>query len=285
VALLLIVEGLSWLFERFQWFPFTHQKGWAVLICVATVVGFLLLMLLGFIASLLFRRRFQFTIRTLLVLTVAVALPFSWLGVEMKRAKEQRDLVDGIRKVRGSVTYDWEFGKPLKAQQPELRWLRTMLGEDFFGEVVAVSYNDPEVTDVDLPRLKGLTQLQSVFLYSTEVTDAGLKNLKELTQLQRLVFFDGTQITDAALENLRGLTQLQVLHLDAPKVTDAGLEHLRGLTQLQVLWLRGWKVTDAGLENLRGLTQLKALWFSGTKVTDAGVKKLQQALPNCDITY
>ncbi len=36
---LLIVEGLLWLSERFQWFPFNHHKGYTVLVTVATVAA------------------------------------------------------------------------------------------------------------------------------------------------------------------------------------------------------------------------------------------------------
>ena len=68
------MEGLLWLSERLPWFPFNHHKGWTVLIAVAVVGGAMLVMLLWFIASLLFQWRFQFSIWSLLVLTVAVAV-------------------------------------------------------------------------------------------------------------------------------------------------------------------------------------------------------------------
>ena len=91
VPILLVVELLLWLSERFHWFAFNSHKGWTVLITVSSVGVVLLLMLAWCLVALTFRRRFQFGIRTLLVLTLAVALPFSWLGVEMRRAREQRD--------------------------------------------------------------------------------------------------------------------------------------------------------------------------------------------------
>ena len=65
---LLAVECLLWLSERFQWFAFDQHKGWTVLIAVAVVGGAMLVMLGWFISSLLFRWRFQFSIRSLLVL-------------------------------------------------------------------------------------------------------------------------------------------------------------------------------------------------------------------------
>ena len=45
---LLVIEGLLWLSERFQWFPFNGHKGWTVLIGMAAIVVAMFLMLLGF---------------------------------------------------------------------------------------------------------------------------------------------------------------------------------------------------------------------------------------------
>jgi hypothetical protein len=240
---LLVMEGLLWISDRFQWFWFNEKKGWTVLIGVAVVGVAFLVMLLWFIASLLFRWRFQFSIRSLLVLTIAVALPCSWLGVEMKEAKEQHDVVDVIEKFGGAVGvgYDWEYdatdANRLKhAQPPGPEWLRKLLGSDFFGAVVMLYIYSDEIADAGLAQIAGLTRLQELDLQSTQITDAGLAHLARLTRLQRL-------------------------SLDGTKITDAGLAHLAGLTRLQWLWL---------LNN-------------NSQVTDDGVKKLQQALPKCQI--
>jgi hypothetical protein len=129
ILVLLVVEGLLWLSERFQW-P-TWHKGYAVLIAVAAVAVVFVVMLLWLLVSLVFRLRFQFSIRSLLILTVAVALPCSWLAVEMKAAREQRDVVDELTKMHGLVQYDWQVnvdGNPLpNAQPPGPEWLRTLL--------------------------------------------------------------------------------------------------------------------------------------------------------------
>ena len=93
VLLLLAAEGLLWLSERYQWFAFNRHKGWTALIAVASVGVFFLSMLLWFVFALLFRWRFQFSIRSLLLLTVAVALPCSWLTVAMDAARGQREAV------------------------------------------------------------------------------------------------------------------------------------------------------------------------------------------------
>ena len=85
---LLAVEVLLWLSERFGWLGW--HKGYAVLTAVACVGVAMLLMVVWFAVALIFRWRFQFSMRSLLVLVVVVALPCSWLAVEMKAAREQR---------------------------------------------------------------------------------------------------------------------------------------------------------------------------------------------------
>ena len=277
--LLLAVEGFLWLSERFHWFAFNEHKGWTVLIAVASVGVFLLLMLLWFLAALVFRWRFQFSILSLFVLTVAVALPFSWLATEMKAAREQREAVG---KLGGQVAFDYQmYPSDTTSKPPEPAWLRGLLGDDLFVNVTQVLLPHSEIGDAGLERLKVLTQLKELWLDGTQVTDAGLKHLEGLTRL-RCLTLDNTQVTDAGLKHLHGLTQLQELHLGT-QVTDAGLENLKGLTSLGDLRLEYTQVTDTGLKHLKGLTQLTYLDIRGTQVTKEGVKELQQALPNCSI--
>ncbi len=104
---LLVVEGLLWLSERYRWFAFNSHKGWTVLICVAVVGGAMLLMLLWFIVALVCRWRFQLSIRSLLMLTAAVAVPCSWLAVEMKAATNHAQAVEKVYELHGSVEHDW----------------------------------------------------------------------------------------------------------------------------------------------------------------------------------
>jgi hypothetical protein len=256
--LLLIVEW-ALLFSE-DWFP----KGWAVLISIAVVALAIVLMLLWFVAALVFHWRFQFSIRSLLVLTVAVAVPCSWMAVEMKQARKQRETIEAILKLKGHVLLgSLRFGKDMELiiQSTAPRgpiWLINLLGYDFFETVVSVDFTNLQISDGGLENIKGLTQLQNLSLYNTDVTDGGL-------------------------EHLKGLTQLQKLELVNTQVTDGGLEHLKVLTQLQYLLLVNTQITDAGLGHLRGLTKLQDLLLQETKVTDAGVAELEKALPNVKV--
>jgi hypothetical protein len=221
-------------------------------------------MLLWWLAALVFRWRFQFSIGALLVLVIAVAMPCSWLAVGIKKAKDQREVVKQLEELRGLVGYDWQGDENgngiIGARPPGPQWLRWFLLDDFFSEATSIYFYRKPVDDTGMEFLRGLQELQEVNISETRVTDNGLECLIGLTRLQNL-WLATTQVTDAGLEKLRGLPQLKALSLDNTKVTDAGLEHLSGLRQLQYLYL------------------------NGTNVTDAGVTKLQQALPNCKIEH
>jgi hypothetical protein len=206
------------------------------------------------------RRWFQFSLRTLLIFMMVCALAAGWLGRKIEQKRKEREAVESIVKLGGSVAYDYELVKSAKPTGPD--WLRNLLGENFFCEAVVVSLSDGAfiVSDAELVSLNALPQLQTLDLSYALVTDAGLVHLK-------------------------GLTHLQDLNLNGSKVGDAGLVYLKGLEQLRVLSLSGTKISGAGLVNLKGLNQLQRLFLQNTKVTDAGVKDLQKALPDCKIFH
>jgi hypothetical protein len=231
-------------------------------------------------------RWYQYSLRSLFVLMIVVAIAGSWFAVKKQQKERERAAVKAIKAAGGVVLYDyeWDFawGFIPNEEPPGPAWLRAWLGDDFFAHVVFVGLPGEAVTDAGLEHLKGLTQLKRLYLEDTRVTDAGLKHLRGLTQLEVLEL-RSAKVTDAGLEHLKRLTELKDLSLDNTRVTDAGLEHLKGMTQLAGLSLVGTQVTNSGLEHLKVLTKLEYLNLEETKVTHEGVKKLQEALPNCKI--
>jgi len=195
VGLLLVVECLLWLSNRLD-LPHWH-KGNPVLAAVVSVVAVIFAMLLWLLVALVFRLRFQFSIRTMLILTLAVALPFSWLAVEMKAAREQKEAVAAIVSGGGHFSYDWQVDTAfafLPNAQPKCpSWLRRSLGNDFFGEVVYVNFIGglSQFTEARQGRLRCLTQIKKLMLFSNsgEATDADLKCLAGLPQLRELQCF------------------------------------------------------------------------------------------------
>jgi uncharacterized protein YjbI with pentapeptide repeats len=199
------------------------------------------------------RRWYQFSLRTLLLLVVLVAIGLSFFASWLQEARRQQMAVEKLEALGAEVWYEGEEEQVIE------RWARNLFGLEH-GVVVGVDLSGRQVTDAGLEHLKGLTSLQDL----------------DLT---------GTQVTDAGLEHLKALTSLQVLDLSGTQVTDAGLEHLKGSTSLWKLNLSGTQVSDAGLEDLKGLTSLWDLDLSSTQVSEEGVRKLDAVLPECDITH
>ncbi len=100
---LLALEAFLLLSAWFRWLPFNQHKGYTVLICLAAVGVALFLMFLWFLAALVFRLRFQYSILSLLLLVVVVAVPFAWLETEMNAARKQQEVVDAIILLHGHV--------------------------------------------------------------------------------------------------------------------------------------------------------------------------------------
>ncbi len=140
--------------------------------------------------------------------------------------------------------------------------------------------------DTHLAHLRYMPKLVELDLSGLrKITDAGLVHLKHLKQL-KILKLSSTKIANEGLAHLAPLLQLEVLDLHwYTKVTNPGLACLAKLKNLKNLNLAQTKIGDPGLVHLEALTQLEELDLDGTKVTEKGVEKLQQSLPNCEISF
>jgi hypothetical protein len=208
------------------------------------------------------RRRFQFSLRSLMIFTLICAIPCAgvgWLRRKIERKRIEREWVVSIGGLGGKVLYDDEPGGSAdrtESWRPD--WLNDMLGYNFFNEVQYVDLMGKAVTDETLEYIASFAQLHTLNLVGTGISDSGLVNLE-------------------------GLGHLHELYLANTKIGDSGLKNFKGLWQLQLLNLNGTKVSDSGLPNLDGLTNLRKLYLDRTNVTVDGVNELQKALPNCEI--
>ena len=85
MAGLILVVALFWLSKRFGWFGFDYHKGWPALAALAAVAVWAVVAVLGCIAGLIFRRRVQFNVRSLLLFVLAASVAFGWLTAETQR--------------------------------------------------------------------------------------------------------------------------------------------------------------------------------------------------------
>ena len=257
------------------------------------------------------RRWFQFSLRTFLLAITALAV---WLGVEVNRVRRQREAVEAILAAGGTVHYDYQTD-PSRSFTPDAepaapRWLRKLIGDDFFRDVVDVDLNRTRINDEllirlnDLPKIKrlnlaytsvsdagferlsGLRHLRGVILGETRVTDRTLAHLAKHAPELTLLSVEGAGVTDAGLAEIARFERLQTLILFGADITDAGLRSLETLDELEMLWLSEAPITDRGLESVARLKKLKRLFLTGLQITDKGVKRLEEldALQRLGIT-
>jgi hypothetical protein len=259
---LIVVECLLWLSEVLGW-P-RWQKGYAVVIGL-TLVGLAMhVLFLWWLLALAFRLQFQFGIRSLLVLVVAVALPFSWLGVKMRQAERQQEKVKAIQSTGGAVRYAHEFDASGKligangtvwddpidewgnafvgraapgAEAPSPAWLRHLLGDDFFGTAVWASVG----------------------------TDDGLAQVKTLKSLTRLTLDSCFTIHPRDHTGPWLIGGEQSLHNSRPSYPHD-------------------QITDSGLQSIEKMAQLQdiEIWWA-PQISETAVNRLRQALPNCKV--
>lgn len=265
-----------------DWFP----KGWAVLIAIASVVAAIALMLFGHLLALLFRRRFQFSMRSLFVLTIAVAVPFSWLAVEMKGAKNQRKTVESLRKLGCKVCYDYEWNSSTGnriagALPPGAAWLRETLRDDFFCDAnfVEIRGSDFNVELDELLKLKRLKWL-SVLGATDETLEPILQKMSDLQYLNLWGTFSHTQ-----LERLNELKQLQHLSLKLSQVSEADLERLHRINYLDTLDLREMQNKVDSLKYFKRMKRLRVLDLPSGQYTDAEIEKFREEMPNALFDY
>ena len=198
VLILLPVEVLVWLLDRFGWFA-PHQ-GYAVLTTVAGLGVTLGLMFAWFAVALVFRRRFQFSLQSLLLLTVVVALPCGWLAFEMKNARMHREVLEALyRRHPGDYYAIGSLHGPLWWI---LSWVKTF----------SLMYS--------------ASSFQLASRYPSKLTDSDLELLSDLRELRGLLV-EGEAITDAGLEHLVKLAQLRWLELRRTSVSDEGVKKLQ----------------------------------------------------------
>lgn len=237
------------------------------------------------------RRWFRFSVRSLFVLMVIVAVPLAW---KFNRVRTQRRVAREIELTGGRVLYDYECHfyvnnpiprdseespdhgwvrftlggtrefddvrrsvEPVMPPPPGPHWLRVLLGEDFFAEVTAIQLADDRSNDQSLDVVSDLPGLTALAAFG---------------------------VTDHALERLKGRTAISALELDG-FFTDAGVAKLDALTSLKVLSLSSPRLTDEGILSLRKLKSLRTLLIANDEVSQAAVAELHRALPECSMGF
>ena len=107
-------------------------------------------------------RWYQYSLRSLFLLTLVVAIGMSWLTVTMQNQRREKAAAEAIEKAGGGV-------------KCEPTWLGKLLRDESLVNVVEVQLIGTADTDARLIHLEGLSQLRVLNLKNSSVTDAGLR--------------------------------------------------------------------------------------------------------------
>jgi hypothetical protein len=171
-------------------------------------------------------RRFQFSLKALLVATAVVGMLCARLASELidKRREDAvvrsllaRSLVANRNGDRPAFQVDYDQQIPfLERQIPTMvpagkGWFREIFG-NAFARAVAVHTNGG-IYDADLEAISALDGLDVLYLGSGRpagglggvghITDAGLRHLRRLTRLKILVLYGCDSITDAGIAEFK----------------------------------------------------------------------------------
>jgi hypothetical protein len=165
-------------------------------------------------------RWFQYSLRSLFVLTLLASIGMSWVAVRMQRARRQREAVEAIQSLGGGVFYDYQKGSSICRPQGQPRapaWLRNLLGDHFFVNVVGVGLCGNRVTNKELSRLKPFPNLEFVILTCT-------------------------RIDDGCVEHLLGFPHLHYLEIRYTGITGTGVKKLQqALPNCKICWTQPTK--------------------------------------------
>lgn len=143
----------------------------------------------------------------------------------------------------------------------------------------------PEITDVSLRTVAGMTNLRRLYLDRTGITDRGLAHLK----LSRLEFLNvtQTQITDAGMREIAEIKTLKKLHIKRCKrITDLGVAAICKLDGLEEFHASDTLITDNSLVHLASLKKLVYLQIIHCpNITNHGIQKFIRQRPDCDVDY
>lgn len=181
-------------------------------------------------------------------LFVGLTIGCSLLAIVARQAdldRQERDAVTRLKRIGGWVHYRLRYRLPVKLkegqQHPQLLGDRTVIGVSLRGDFV-----DNRVCS----SLRGLRNLERLYLDQTKVTDAALQELGRLRHLKRLSL-RGTPIRGCGLKYLSNVTSLQELNLSKTLITDQAIEDLIRIPGLRKLVIHDTQISQRSIARLR----------------------------------
>lgn len=261
---LLIVQGLLFLSDRFDWFAFSKHKGRTVLIAVAVTGAVLLIAALIGLTRLAISWRTkkpppQFGLRSMLLFVPVIAIASGWFGAAWNNAREQERASHKLQRSGGAVSHILDEDK-IPPPPTGLSWL----GDAFFRDVRWVS----AASDEQIRSAWVFRETVGLNLDGYQTTDLGYSDV--------LLPDDGCSISDEGLSAISGMRKIQSVSINSDQVTNRGMESLQGFSNLEFLSLARTHIDDEGMAKLAGLRHVEYLDLGDLSLTSEYVWRIHR---------
>ena len=127
------------------------------------------------------RPRPRLTLRVLLLLVAVVAVVIGWhtRGLHLRRQAIAR------LEAKGGVV---QFNVDENGEHPGPKWLKWLIGDDAFAEVVYIALRGDAFSDEDIKLMSLFPTLYLLDVSGSSITDAGLDDISRLPTLNYLVY-------------------------------------------------------------------------------------------------
>jgi len=156
------------------------------------------------------RKWFQFSLRSFLIVVLIIAAALGWVVKRSVQARNENPFAKHLENLGGIAVYDYELGDngtgfiahfSIHRDAPGPRWLRSLLGETFFTDLVG--FDGIALSDDDLADLCQFRKLKTVGFYQNKkVTDQGLAYLEQISTL-RSIDLRGTGVSQDGIKRLQ----------------------------------------------------------------------------------
>ena len=214
--------------------------------------------------------RFQFSIRSLLVCVLLLALPIGCVSILAVKAKRQRAAVSSLRASNVVVRYDSGMSADRDLGTTVANCLQRHFGPDFVSRVATVRYPPGNLPRCRLAPVRAFWGPRNLLLSGTSLRDSdvsphGMQHVETLDASY-------TDVTDALIRELATHSTLRDLDVSGTAVTNASHEYLAGIPLLRRVVLRDTRVSSRAVESLRAARpMLDVVWseFKGEEHIEA----------------
>jgi Leucine-rich repeat (LRR) protein len=172
----------------------------------------------------------RFTIRTLMVLSVVIAIACAWYAMKREYLQRRLQAISRLEKLTGPVSwYDGGFE---------------------FEYIYEIELEGHDIDETLWQEISMLTEARSVLLRETNVTDDDLKHLSRFWNIRQLSL-SNTAVTSDGMSALSRLKTLETLNISNTSIDDGAIRSLSGLRKLTSLNVHGTKISTLGIDRLR----------------------------------